>query len=223
MFRYTFIFLLFIYSFGYSQGEVLYSVIFSANGELISENNNHVLYNSDTIIITKLKLYISNIRLLKKGEEVWKDVEKAHLIDLKNNIGFDLNKSSEIVYDEIRFDIGIDSLTNVSGALSGALDPTKGMYWSWQSGYINFKLEGYKKNNNIKSNLLKYHIGGYMAPFNPIQSFSFKTGSKQIDITFDIKFFLSELDLENQKNIMRPCKESVELANLISKAIYIND
>lgn len=223
MFRYTFIFLLFIFSFGYSQDEVFFSVSFTANGEIISENNSHILYNSDTITITNLKLYISNIRLLKKGEEIWKDVEIAHLIDLKKNIGFDLNRSSEIVYDEIRFDIGIDSLTNVSGAFSGALDPTKGMYWSWQSGYINFKLEGYKNNNSIKSNLFKYHIGGYMPPFNPIQSFSFKTRNKQIDITFDMKLFLSELDLENQKNIMRPCKESVELANLISKVIYIND
>ena len=116
-------------------------------------------------------------------------------------------------------------LTNVSGALSGALDPTKGMYWSWQSGYINFKLEGYKNNTVTKDEFFQFHIGGYVTPFNSIQSFSFKTKNKnkQIDITFNVELFLAELNLENQKNVMRPCKESVELAKLISKAVYINE
>jgi len=36
----------------------------------------------------------------------------------------------------------VDSLANVSGAMSNDLDATKGMYWSWQSGFINLKIEG---------------------------------------------------------------------------------
>jgi hypothetical protein len=65
-------------------------------------------------------------------------------------IDFDENDSNalcleipdDIEFDAIQFNLGLDSLTNVSGALGGDLDPTKGMYWTWQNGYVNFKLQG---------------------------------------------------------------------------------
>ena len=56
---------------------------------------------------------------------------------------------SNIPFSKLKFQLGIDSLTNVSGAMGGDLDPTKGMYWTWQSGYINMKIEG--KSNSCKT------------------------------------------------------------------------
>ena len=69
-------------------------------------------------------------------------------------------------FDAIQFNLGIDSLTNVSGALGGDLDPTKGMYWTWQNGYVNFKLQGTSDLCNNPKNEFEFHLGGYLKPFN---------------------------------------------------------
>lgn len=33
-------------------------------------------------------------------------------------------------YDQVAFTIGVDSIRNISGAQTGALDPGKGMFWT---------------------------------------------------------------------------------------------
>jgi hypothetical protein len=50
----------------------------------------------------------------------------------------DENKS----ISKITFSAGIDSLTSTAGIQKGVIDPINGMYWAWQSGYVNFKIEG---------------------------------------------------------------------------------
>ena len=57
----------------------------------------------------------------------------------------------------IRLTLGVDSVTNAAGVHCCALDPANGMYWSWQSGYIQFKLEGKEKDGNA----LNLHLGGF--------------------------------------------------------------
>ena len=57
----------------------------------------------------------------------------------------------------VRLMLGVDSLTNASGVHCCALDPANGMYWSWQSGYIQFKLEGKDKSGQA----LNLHLGGF--------------------------------------------------------------
>ena len=59
----------------------------------------------------------------------------------------------------IYFQIGIDSLTNVSGDLDGDLDPALGMYWAWNSGYINMKLEGKSSSCKSVKKEFQFHIG----------------------------------------------------------------
>lgn len=70
-------------------------------------------------------------------------------------------------YESVTFVLGVDSLRNTKplAERTGVLDPATGaagMYWSWNSGYIFFKMEGYSpatpqgKNNDHK---FRYHIG----------------------------------------------------------------
>ena len=73
-------------------------------------------------------------------------------------------------HDKIKFNLGIDSLTNVSGVMGGDLDPTKGMYWTWQSGYINFKMEGSSAVCPTRNHEFQFHIGGYQDPFYAMQT-----------------------------------------------------
>ena len=55
--------------------------------------------------------------------------------------------------------VGVDSARNVSGAQTGALDPAKGMFWTWNTGYIMAKLEG--NSPASPTGIFEYHIGGF--------------------------------------------------------------
>lgn len=95
-----------------------------------------------------------------------------------------------------RFQVSIDSATNSAGALGGDLDPTKGMYWTWQNGYINFKLEGKTSKSTARNHSFEFHIGGYASPFATIQTITFNTKWEevQIHIDIDIEKLIKELD-----------------------------
>ena len=102
------------------------------------------LISGDSIKIETFKFYMSGIELWNDDKKVFEEINSFHLIDasIPGSLNLLFVVSLNLNYDKIKFNIGIDSTANVSGAMSGDLDPTKGMYWTWQSGYINFKLEG---------------------------------------------------------------------------------
>lgn len=128
----------------------------------------------------------------------------------------------DVVYDTIKFHLGIDSLTNVSGAVGGDLDPTKGMYWSWQSGYINFKLEGNSPLCNTRNHEFQFHLGGYSAPFASMQTVYLPLTAKQkANILFDVQKLLSAIDLSVQQSIMIPGGDAVALSRLVASSFSI--
>ncbi len=48
------------------------------------------------------------------------------------------------------------------------LDPTKGMFWTWNSGYLSFKIEGYSPVSTQPAHIIAYHIGGYRSAYNTV-------------------------------------------------------
>jgi hypothetical protein len=95
---------------------------------------------SDQTRITSLRFYIGNIKLMKDTQIVFEH-PSYQLMDAKFTETLKITVP-KVSFNKIAFSIGIDSLTNNQGALTDDLDPQNGMYWTWQSGYINFKLEG---------------------------------------------------------------------------------
>jgi hypothetical protein len=185
--------------------------------------NENIALKKDSIQFENIKFYITNIAFLLKNKPVF--IEKnegnngAHLIDNADDISkkIVLKTSKNIEFDAIKFDIGVDSLTNVSGAMGGALDPTTGMYWAWQSGYINVKIEG---KSNICANRkreFQFHLGGYQAENNALQTvvLSVKKGAP-ICIKINFGVYLTALDLEKTNQIMSPSREAVGLAKLFA-------
>ena len=69
-------------------------------------------------------------------------------------------------YDKLQFLLGVDSIRNCSGAQTGALDPMNGMFWTWNSGYIMFKLEGNSTASTADLQRIEHHIGGYKGSDN---------------------------------------------------------
>jgi hypothetical protein len=75
-------------------------------------------------------------------------------------------------YKAIEFMIGVDSTRNVSGAQTGALDVSNGMFWDWNSGYIMAKFEGTSPQSSASGNNLKFHIGGFSGVNNSLKTVS---------------------------------------------------
>lgn len=130
--------------------------------------------NGDEFKITTFKYYISNIKLTDKAGNIV-DLPETYLLV---NAADSTSLTQQIAdvpagkYTAISFIIGVDSLRNFAGAQTGALDPAKGMFWSWNSGYIFVKLEGVSPRSASKKNRLTFHIGGAKYPDNTIRSFS---------------------------------------------------
>lgn len=176
--------------------------------------------------IGHLKFYISNVRFLKDNQVVLKEENRCHLIDIsiKNPFLISIDNSQKLVFNELRFELGIDSTTNVSGAMGGDLDPTKGMYWAWQSGYINFKLEGRSKLSTARNNEFQFHLGGYHSPFNCLKTISFPVNSSpsKMDVNFDVKSFLNQINLSELDHIMSPSQEAMRLSEKAAQSFSIN-
>jgi hypothetical protein len=131
--------------------------------------------------ITKLKYYVSNISLL--GALGSGNQENCFLIDEKVSTTIEL----EVMpgkYSGLQFVLGVDSVKNFSGAQAGALDPLNDMFWTWNSGYVVFKLEGRSESSAADLNRIEYHIGGYKGKDNVSSAIRINAGS-EIDIKAD--------------------------------------
>ncbi len=121
--------------------------------------------------ISKLRYYISNIHLVSADGNDYL-LNDYYLVDE------DEPDSKRILlkgvpsgkYSGISFTLGVDSLRNCSGIQSGALDPVKGMFWAWNTGYIFLKIEGKSAQSTSPGNIIEFHIGGYQQPANCIRT-----------------------------------------------------
>ena len=126
------------------------------------ENNilNKKLVNDfgENYSITKLKYYLSNVKF-ETGEKR-KNINQVYLIDVSKKNLFSIKVPSKNIIG-ISFLLGIDSSLNCSGAQSGALDPLNDMFWTWNNGYIFFKVEGTADSSKADLHRIEHHIGGF--------------------------------------------------------------
>jgi len=102
---------------------------------------------SVTVKITTLKWYLS----------VQGKTAQTYLMDLSEPTSL----LQSIKYPKgSRLYFGVDSQTQVLSTRPGALDPIHGMYWTWQSGYIQWKLEGVMKTDTAEIPI-QLHLGGF--------------------------------------------------------------
>jgi len=174
---------------------------------------------NEYIEFTRLKFYISNISFLSAGKLVYKDKQSAHLMDAETNMSITINDFPSLLnFDSMEFGLGIDSITNTKGALDGDLDPTQGMYWTWQSGYINFKLEGKSSAIRSEDGEFVYHLGGYANEKNAYKKlrFSLRPDESNIYFSIDLKKYMNNMIVASHAKIMSPGNLAVQLSDLIS-------
>lgn len=141
---------------------------------LVLETKDYQNANGDSFKVTVFKYYISNITLTKADGSSYKVPESYYLIDASKPSSF-LNNVNDIPagdYTNISFIIGVDKERNLAGAQTGALDPTLGMFWTWNSGYIFVKMEGSSPQSTAANHTLTFHIGGIIDPNNTIRTYS---------------------------------------------------
>ncbi len=125
---------------------------------------------TDEITFTTLNYYVTNIKLQKAYGSSYVQPESYHLIRLQSGALVDLTLQQIPVgdYTGITFTIGVDSARNVSGVQEGALSPSNGMFWSWNTGYIFVKAEGSSPQSS--NGQFTYHLGGFAGENNAIRT-----------------------------------------------------
>jgi hypothetical protein len=83
-------------------------------------------------------------------------------------------------FNGIQFLLGVDSTDQTRGAQSGALDPVRGMFWTWNSGYLSFKMEGFSPASTQPAHMMAYHIGGYRYPYSTVWKVRINTPNDEV-------------------------------------------
>ena len=138
-------------------------------------------------------------------------------------------------YNRISFLIGVDSLRNVSGTQTGALDPARGMYWSATAGYIMAKLEG--SSPVSPSNKIQYQIGGFsgdssvlrkptlLFPYGQTLQVSAIPGHKSmVDIDADVNawfFNPHQIKIKDNPSCVSPGPMAVDISENYSKMFNV--
>jgi len=178
----------------------------------------------DSVQFETLRFYISDVAFFNDEQKIGELTQRYLLIDTEHPATFSaLFPDKNHTFNNIRFNIGIDSLTHLQGVMGDDLDPIHGMYWTWQSGYINFKLEGITSSCPARNHLFQFHIGGYQHPFNTLQKV--KLGVKQqenIIIKVAIDQFLASINLQENYQIMSPNKVAMDMAADLAKIFSIS-
>ncbi|MDZ4072596.1 MAG: MbnP family protein [Sediminibacterium sp.] len=159
---------------------------------LLVPEQSYIMYG-DTITINRFKYYVSHFELTnEQGKKIILPVQ-YYLIDAADSVSGNIILNIPIgQYRSIHFLLGVDSLRNVSGVQSGALDPLHGMFWTWNSGYIMAKLEGTATSSQIAGKQFTYHIGGFRGNNNTARSITLPlsvTNNKVSIITDAKKWF----------------------------------
>lgn len=179
---------------------------------------------NDSLQLSTFKCYLSNIKLIYADGSSHALVKKYNLIDADSiqslKIKFPQNTFGKAQF--IEFCIGVDSIPSTQGAMANELDVQNGMYWAWQSGYINWKIEGTSKSCATHKNQFAFHIGGYQAKQNALRTLRlpYSTTSKNV-LHIDLANLFDEVSLKEKNSVQIPGNTAMQLADLFTKTFWL--
>lgn len=117
-------------------------------------------------------------------------------------------------FKRLSIQLGVDSILQTRPNWEGDLDPIKGMYWEWRTGYIDLKIEGNSPASNERKNDVFFHLGGFLKHESTqhLKTLNFPKDNECIEV--DLTSFFQAVDLSRQHKIMRPGKEAVKLSHI---------
>ncbi len=124
-----------------------------------------------TFAVSTLKYYIGHITIERaNGTPV---LHPDHvLIDAEDSAScvIALRDVPAGTYTGLTFMVGVDSTHSTGGPMEGALDPLKGMYWTWATGSIFVKCEGTSSASPQPHHRIEYHLGGFAYPYRNMRT-----------------------------------------------------
>lgn len=180
----------------------------------------------DSLVLHTFRWYLGNVVFWKNGQAILSENNRYHLLDLEDSasLAWPLSRVA-LGADSLSFTLGVDSSTTRAGAMGGDLDPTKGMFWSWQSGYINVKLEGVASQSTAREKTFELHLGGYWPPFQAAQPVGLPlgkpNGAKNLALVLELSSFFEAVDWIKKPNIMSPGAEAVRLSKCLAQGFKV--
>lgn len=205
--------LVLLFSAVYAQQVVTVTVLPTLNG-LPIEPETTILAGKDTIFIEKLQFYLSGISV-SNASQTFSYGEPAKLIVAGADNRFNISTAEGFTPTGLTFVFGTDSTMNCSGIMGGDLDPALGMYWAWQSGYINFKLEGTSSSMG-ENKSFQLHLGGYKRPFETARKVVLQAVGNNIIAELPLDELFAEIRKNGAQTVMRPCEKGSELCTFIA-------
>lgn len=207
-------------SFGQTKSDALIvKMDIKFNGKPIQLGEKYISKN-DTLTLETIRFYLSSFEINYNDNTNYKEEKSYHLIDIEKpeSLLFSLKNSSKAAIKSIKFNIGVDSLASVSGAMADDLDATNGMYWAWQSGFINMKIEGKSNSCKTRKNQFHFHVGGYLKPNYALRKVNFNfndniNNNNKIILQVDLAKLFDEIHLIETNSIMIPGKEAMKIAD----------
>ncbi|MBU3675831.1 MAG: hypothetical protein FGM54_01420 [Chitinophagaceae bacterium] len=179
-------------------------------GKPLILNQAYVLEH-DTLHIQQWKCYVRAKALYFNQQCVYTFPAKPHLLDAEyqQSMTWAVSIPKDVEYNQLEFEVGVDSMLQMQGVQGDDLDPEHDMYWSWQSGYIHTKLEAESQQPKRQYTL---HIGGYRAPFNTIQTVSVPLQGNALHLICPIQTWMLVARNTPFSKIMKPGPDALELA-----------
>lgn len=112
--------------------------------------------SGDTVKITDLKYYVSHVTFTRADGSQF-NTQNHKLIDFGNVNNAIVLPLAAGNYTKVSFLLGVDSLNNHSGMQEGDLDPSYGLFWGWNTGYIFYRIKG---RYGAAQSAYAYDIGG---------------------------------------------------------------
>ena len=166
-----------------------------------------------SVRIDKLRWYVSLPTAGKTGSKVW-------LMDLSDSASLD-QQMSRPVNNKISLLFGIDSALQVGGVGTGALDPLRGMYWTWQTGYVQWKMEGAIRVDGVESPL-ELHLGGFdgvTKSQSMLSDYLIYPTTNSVIAEWDISPFLAEVVRRKKFGVMSPSPIAREYCRIIANGV----
>lgn len=208
----------------FSQGMDTIQFNFEVTGAVMVLNTCGETPVEQKLALKTFKSYLSQLTFYFEGKPSYTVPDLYFLLDMgdsnRSKLRCVVPKGTK--YNQVGFLLGLDSATNVGGAMGGDLDPTLGLYWTWQSGYINMKIEGDYFVSPDSTLPFEYHLGGYAFPHSNAVYGIYPVGSSsQIQVAFNLKSCLENAILDGTVKVMSPSIKAVTLAQKIAENIEV--
>ncbi|MEI6507652.1 MAG: MbnP family protein [Bacteroidota bacterium] len=193
---------------------------------------NYITAANDTIKIkSQFEYYISNVKLTTTDGQVYAP-ETYFLIhyDIDSQdpaaASIQLQNIPNANFTKLSFLIGVDSLHNHTLGQTGALDPANGMVWTWNVGYIFYRLMGSFSSANtsfsfdlgVDENLMKYELPASIQMDNN-RTVNLKMDLKELFQTpnvYDLKVDNKDIHSTTAPGLLKLIPNSKDMMTLIS-------